>query len=319
MPITGIDISKSWFDYSCSQSQKAQRLDNKLEGWQQFIEEAGSPEDLHIVMEASGPYFLPFACWLYEQNITVSVVNPLVIRRYSQMQLTRVKTDAKDAELIAAYGRDQCPEAWRPPAGVARQLRQLMSLRDGLLVQKNKLSNQQEAFSLDPKADPLAEEIIDQQLKQIEFNLSRISRRTEKLAESHYQDCLQALLTIPGIGKKTAILLICITDGFTRFESARKLAAYAGLCPRVWQSGSSVKGRGSICKLGCPELRKLLYMCAWSAKRYNPACKQMHERLKAKGKPPKVINVAIAHKLLRQAFGVGSKQEPFNEKLAMAA
>ncbi|MGD8747796.1 MAG: transposase [Balneolaceae bacterium] len=113
--------------------------------------------------------------------------------------------------------------------------------------------------------------------------------------------------------------MLTITDGFRRFDNPRKLASYVGLCPRIWESGSSVKGRGSISKIGCPQMRKLLYMCSWAAKTCNPGCRQMYNRLKKKGKPEKVIKVAIAHKLLRQAFVVGRKCEFFNEKKAMVA
>lgn len=276
------------------------------------------PGQAHIVMEASGPYYLGLASWLYERGYPVSVVNPLVIRRYGQMRLSRAKTDAKDAELIAAYGVDQQPELWSPPSQICQQLRQLMSLREGLQRQRSITRGQQEAFSQGPASDPLVMELLAEQSRHIAEHLARIDRRLQQLATAHYPKQMEALQTIPGIGDKTAILLIVLTDGFTRFATARQLASYVGICPRVWQSGSSVLGRGAICKLGCSQLRKLLYMCSWSAKRYNPGCRQLYQRLAEKGKPERVIKVAIAHKLLRQAFAVGTKKVSFDEKLALA-
>ena len=270
-------------------------------------------------MEASGPYYLGLACWLHERGISVSVVNPLVVRRYGQMKLARGKTDPIDAELVADYGTDQSPAYWQPPSGVRQQLRQLLSLREGLLKQQSISVGQAEAFGQYPVADPLAAEILAQHQQWIQAGLARIDQRLDELAQREWAAQMDGLLTIPGIGKKTAIFLLCITDGFTRFADARKLASYVGICPRIWQSGSSVRGRGAICKLGCPQLRKLLYMCSWTAKTCNPGCRQMYQRLKAKGKPEKVIKVAIAHKLLRQAFAVGTKRELFNKKRAMAA
>ena len=74
----------------------------------------------------------------------------------------------------------------------------------------------------------------------------------------------------------------------------------------VYESGTSVKGKGHVTKMGNKYLRKLLYMCTWTAKKYNAQCKQMHERLSAKGKPEKVIKIAMANKLLRQAFAIGT-------------
>lgn len=316
MHTIGTDISKRWFDGYCLQRQQNRRFSNNLTGWEQFFR--WIPEKAHIVMEASGPYYLGLASWLYEHEITVSVVNPLVIRRYSQMKLTRTKTDAKDAALIASYGAEQQPKLWNPPSKVRQALKQLMSLRAGLLRQQAVLGGQKEAFG-QQNVEPLVEELIAEQREQIARQLVRIERRMETLAKQHYAQHLQALLTIPGMGKKTAIHLLTITDGFRRFDNPRKLASYVGICPRIWESGSSVKGRGSISKMGCPQMRKLLYMCSWAAKKCNPGCRQMYNRLKKKGKPEKVIKVAIAHKLLRQAYVVGSKCEPFSEKKALAA
>lgn len=317
MNIVGIDISKAWFDCYCSHRRVAARFPNTCAGWGDLLEWMEDPG--HIVMEASGPYYLPLACWLHGQGIRLSVVNPLVIRRYGQMKLSRVKTDAKDAALIASYGIDQQPRPWSPPSKGRQALRQLMSLREGLLRQQSILKGQQEAFGQTRQADPLVGELLEDQHKRIRKGLGCIDRRLEQLVSEHYGAQMKALLTLPGIGPGTAILLLAVTDGFSRFADPRKLASYVGICPRVWESGSSVKGRGSICKLGCPQLRKLLYMCSWTAKTCNPGCRQMYQRLKNKGKAEKVIKVAIAHKLLRQAFIVGKKCEPFNKEKALAA
>lgn len=317
MTIIGIDISKQWFDCYCPQHQQTKRFANSAEGWEQFLQWGGS--GIHVIMEASGPYYLGLASWLYEQGAAVSVVNPLVIRRYGQMKLSRTKTDAKDAVMIAQYGADQQPACWTPPSKVRQAMGQLMSIREGLLRQQAILCGQREAFGDGRAADPLIEELIGDQQGRIREGLARIDRCLHQLAAEHYHEQMQSLLTIPGIGKKTAIMLLTITDGFRRFDDARQLASYVGICPRIWESGASVKGRGSISKLGCPQLRKLLYMCSWTAKTCNPGCRQMYHRLKTRGKPERVIKVAIAHKLLRQAFAVGKKCEPFDAKKAKAA
>lgn len=317
MDIIGIDISKGWFDCFNYQQADRKRFANTPAGWKRLGQWA--PRQSWIIMEASGPYYLGLASWLDQQGVSVSVVNPLVIRRYGQMKLNRTKTDAKDAELIAGYGVEQKPRLWSPPTRVCLQMRQLMSLREGLLRQRGILRGQQEAFSQSPVAEELTRQILAEQIGQIERQLNRIDQRLQQLATTHYAEQMQALQTIPGIGPKTAIMLLVLTDGFIRFQSARQLASYVGICPRVWQSGSSIQGRGAICKLGAAHMRKLLYMCSWTAKLCNPACRSLYDRMAAKGKPERVIKVAIAHKLLRQAFAVGKKQQSFDEKIAMAA
>lgn len=317
MGIIGIDISKAWFDGWNDQPGMHRRFPNTPTGWQQLLD--WSPEGARFIMEASGPYYLALACWLHEQGRRVSVINPLVIRRYGQMRLSRIKTDAKDARLIADYASDQDPDDWQPPSAAQQALQQLMSLREGLLRQASIRRGQQEAFGGGRQADPLVGQLLAQQESLVEEQLERIDQRLQELACLHYRTQLEALQTIPSIGPKTAILLLCITDGFTRFDNARQLASYVGISPRIWQSGSSVKGRGGICKLGSGQLRKLLYMCSWTARNSNPACRQLYERLSEQGKPRKVISIAIAHKLLRQAFAVGTSGQPYDEKKALAA
>lgn len=96
-------------------------------------------------------------------------------------------------------------------------------------------------------------------------------------------------------------------------EHYKQLIAYVGFSPRIYESGTSVRGKGHICKMGKSPIRKLLYLCTWTAKRYNKTCREMYERLHVKGKPERVIKIAIANKLLKQAFAVATKKEKYIE------
>jgi len=256
MTYVGIDISKSWFDSFDNSGNSHQQFANNLQGWQAFTEHL--PQDSWVVMEASGPYYLGLACWLADHKIPVSVVNPLVIRRYGQMLLSRTKTDAKDAQLIARYGAEQPVERWTPPSKTRRAMQQLMRLSEGLIRQRGIVLGQQEAFGNSPFADELAVDVLSEQLSRITDALTRVDQRLKQLTLTHFRACYEAVTTIPGIGPKTATLLICMTDGFSRFDTGRKLASYTGICPRIYSSGSSTNGRGSICKLGGSQVRKAL-------------------------------------------------------------
>lgn len=183
----GIDISKQWFDGYCPRGDQSRRFANGKEGFGQFIKWAGV--NIHVIMEATGPYYLHLATWLYRQGIDVSVVNPLVIRRYSQMQLSRTKTDAKDAALIARYGAEQLPSLWQPSPEACRAIGQLLSLREGLIKQQTRLTNQREAFSSEPTDEPLAKELIVGQLQQIESHIERIDERLRQLTAHHLAAC----------------------------------------------------------------------------------------------------------------------------------
>ncbi len=317
MTYIGIDISKSWFDCFNLTTASHHHYDNNVQGWDEFVESLSG--NVWVVMEASGPYYLGLASLLAEKQIPVSVLNPLVIRRYSQMRLSRTKTDAKDARLIAEYASEQPLTSWSPPSRVNQAMRQIISASQGLIRQRTMLLGQKEAFTNTTVADPLVIEIVEQQIKAITSALNKLEERLKQLTLTHYRSCYEAVTSIPGIGPKTAILLISLTDGFSKFDDARKLASYVGICPRIFNSGSSIKGRGAICKLGSSQLRKMLYMCTWSAKKCNPGCKQMYNRMKQAGKPERVIKIALAHKLLRQAFAVGTSGEYFIEEKALAA
>lgn len=94
------------------------------------------------------------------------------------------------------------------------------------------------------------------------------------------------------------------------------MCAYIGVSPTTFRSGSSVRGKGGIAKMGQGRIRQLLYLCTWTARTCNLACKKLYQRLQAAGKPPKVIGMAIAHKLLRQAFAVATKNVKFSSEFA---
>lgn len=313
--VIGIDVSKATFDAAFmadGQLVATHAFTNDEKGFNALsssIDSAG-----HVIMEASGTYHVRLAYFLYARGFTVSVVNPLVIRRFSQMQLSRTKTDRKDAALIASYGMAHTPAPWQPEEAHITQLKQLNQAIELLNRQCTAVSNQLEALAQCEVVDPLVIEQLEQEKGQQTTRIQLLEKRMCLLVNSHYKETYDALLTIPGIGPKTAVMLIAITGNFTKFEHYKQLLAYVGLSPRIYESGTSVKGRARICKVGMGNVRKLLYLCSWSAKRHNVFCAAMYDRLKAKGKPERLIKVAIANKLLRQAFAVGKNLAPFDEK-----
>jgi transposase len=312
--VIGIDISKGSFDVAFLSEDKSvvlKKYANGTEGFKKFCAELTGQE--HVVMEATGIYHLRLATVLYNRGIQVSVVNPLVIRRFSQTVLSRVKTDAKDAAIIAQYGYLHKPSLWNPRKPVMEKLRQQMSALRFLRRQESASRNFLHAWSLLPESDPAAGKALRMTLSAIQKQIGCIEKQMLATVKGSCQNEYDRLVQVPGIGPKTAMLLIAITDGFERFDNVKKLVSYIGLSPRIFESGSSVKGRSHITKLGMGEIRRMLYLCAWTAKRCNKACKELYDRLKAKGKPERVIKIAIAHKLLRIAFAISKNQKNFDE------
>lgn len=310
--VIGIDVSKATLDGCFIEVSKKESfvVTNNQKGFKKIALKA---KGALVVMEASGPYYLQLSNYLYTHGIEVSVVNPLVIKRFSQMNLQRAKTDKKDAETIANYGRIYDPKRWSPNSKNTNSIRQLHSAIELLDKQIRQLKGQQEAFDNSGELVCLLKKELKSMLNFLVKKKLKLSVEVERLAEQEFGDKINKITSIPGIGKKTAIMLNVITDGFTKFEHHKQLTAYIGFSPRVYQSGTSVKGKGHICKMGNSQIRKLLYLCSWTAKFCNKACREMYERLKAKGKPERVIKIAIANKLLKQAFAIGKSKMNYSE------
>ena len=316
MHYLGIDISKKSFDvaFPTQKGYVVKKYAQDLAGYEQLL--AQLPPGSYCVMEATGPYCMRLASYLYENQVAVAVVNPLVIKRFSQMRLRRTKTDQADAQLIAAYGQLEKPALWQPAAAFIRELQQESTVLEGLIQQRTALKNQQEAFDQLPHVSPQALQTLDTVLQTLQEQIEALEKGMAQKAQQNQGSQLENITSIPGIGQKTAIQLLIITQGFKRFTNSKQLAAYVGLSPRHYESGTSVKGRPKISKLGMGRMRALLYLCAWSAVKWNQACKQLYERLLAKGKAKKLALIAVANKLLKQAFAIATKNQKYDEKLA---
>lgn len=131
--------------------------------------------------------------------------------------------------------------------------------------------------------------------------------------QEEFKEGITLLKSIPGIGQKTAISLLVFTDGFERFESSKELCSYAGITPIIRESGSSIKGRPRISKIGNVKLRNLLFLCSFNACKYNKACKALYDRIIAKGKSKKLALIAVCNKLLKQAFSIIKNGIPYDE------
>ena len=309
----GVDISKLSFDVAIEKDSRYvhYKLANDPKGFttlKNLI--VGSAK---VVMEASGPYYLRLAVFLFEQGIAVSVVNPLIIRRFCQMRLMRAKTDKKDAAMIAQYGKTEHPADWVPEADYVLELRQLKTAADLLDKSRTSMVRQQEAFNQLPNRCKEAMSAIQKTIRGIEKQIAQLEEKMQQVIMRYHGSMYDRLQTIPGLGQKTALMLIVLTGGFTKFSNASQLCAYVGTSPRIFESGTSIKGRSRIAKMGMSKVRAMLYLCSWSAKRYNASCKQLYDRLVEKGKAKKLALLAVVNKLLKQAFAVATHEVDYEK------
>lgn len=309
----GIDISKLSFDVAiCIDNKyKYYKFPNKTEGFEAFCKLLNKQESV-CVMEASGPYYLMLATYLSENGFGVSVINPLVIRRFCQMRMSRTKTDKKDAMMIAEYGKTEQPSLWESDLDYVLELKQMHAYLEQLNKNRTGLIRQKEAFAHNPVCSFAVGMSMDSVLDKIQQEIKEIEARMETIIKTHHQEMFNQLTSIPGLGKKTSLVLIVITGGFEKFENSKQLASYIGIAPRIFESGTSVKGRSKICKMGMSKIRAMLYVCAWSAKKHNKACKDLYDRLIENGKSKKLALIAVVNKLLKQAFAIATKKEYYS-------
>ncbi|MEO0446100.1 MAG: transposase [Verrucomicrobiota bacterium] len=116
----------------------------------------------------------------------------------------------------------------------------------------------------------------------------------------------------PGLGEISCHVLLAELPDLTLFGSARALAAWAGLTPRHFVSGTSGRSTTPITKVGSANLRQALFMPAMNARVFNPLLKAFGDRLQENGKTPKQIIIAIMRKLLHQVYGILTSGQPYN-------
>ena len=313
----GIDVSKDKLDVAWFEGDHVEQhvCHNDRVGFEALLKFL--PPQAHLIMEATGPYYLGLALYMHEQGIDQSVVNPLVVKHFARMRMQRAKTDAVDARLLAEFGTYEQPPCWQPPSEQTMHLQQLNATLEHYVKERTRITNQREAFEHAGRTNKTVLASLKRMYRQVEKEITRLQKEIESIIDSHHGDLYERLKTIPGIGPKTGMLLILITDGFTRFEHVKQLVAYVGLAPRLSSSGRRLQGRASICKLGMSRMRACLYMAARSAAHHNPACKALYERLRGAGKAHRVALIAVAHKLLRQAFAIGTKGGTYNLNKSM--
>lgn len=317
--IIGIDISKQTFDVGFKKESTWHHLvlENNAKGFNKLLKQVEAND--WIVMEASGPYYYQLALFFNTQGINVCVLNPLIIRRYSQTRLYRAKTDKKDAQTIAEYGAQYDLQLWKPESEDILKIKHLFTALELIQKEIHQSTRQLESFISSGTLDKELSKTLKGIIRFLKVKKEYLGKQIELNAEKNYKTTLDRLKSIPGIGTKTAIMLTIITGNFDKFENHKQLIAYVGFSPRLYQSGTSVRGKGHICKMGKSQIRKLMYLCSWSAKRCNKDCIVMYNRLKEKGKPERVIKVALANKLLKQAFSIIKNKTYYTENFVEKA
>ena len=309
--VVGLDVSKDTLAvcYQVGPRLQHQEVANTPAGFRQLVHYGGATS--LYVLEATGPYYLAVAYHLVAAGAQVAVLNPLVVKRFIQMHLGKGKSDRKDAQWLLRYGQQQATPRWQAEEAVLVECRQVEQVVELLIRQKTMVHNALEALQAQPLVSAAALEQLRQTLLHLTEQVQQLEAKLLATVEARYSPEIQLLCSIPGIGRKTAAYLLLFAGNFSTFHNHRQLIAKAGLCPREFSSGTSVRGKARISKMGGALIRSKLFMCSWSARKANAACRALYDRLVAKGKNGKLALIAVCNKLLKQAYAIVTSGIPY--------
>jgi len=320
MHILGIDVAKAKLDLALRRPDGKWRstvVQNTPEGFARLDAwlAAHGVGPVHACLEATGLYWQAAAEHLADAGHTVSVVNPAQVKAFGGAGLTRSKTDRVDARLIGAFCAAQRPPPWQAPPPSVRTLRALIARREALDAMRTQERNRL------PVADEAVRDGIQAHLTHLEQAIQDIDAAIRQTIDDDpgLRRQGELLVSIPGLGDKTVAALLAYYGGPLRFESAKQAVAFAGLDPRQHQSGSSVRGKPRLSKVGHARLRKALYMPAMVATTRTAWGRALKQRLAVAGKPPMLILGAMMRKLLCVAYGVLKSGRPFDPSLHSVA
>ena len=310
----GVDISAQWFDICVIVEEKPilRRFENSKPALRQcvtWLEQLGITE-LEVALEPTGRYGELVSEYFFRRKYRVRQVNTLMFSRYAESLDIRGKTDAKDCLALAYYCKERSDKLrlWRPKTELEWELRDLQVLLRSLTKRSIAIRCQ---LSCRLKSRFVAQE-LEEELTECQKRADRALDRAEQLIltdEVLAQD-FKLLCTIPGVGRRTALLLLTLID-FRSFRTSRSLACFLGLTKKLHESGSSVRGREKISKRGSKWIRAALFMPTRVARRFNPLMHEFAERQIASGKHDWTVQFAVMRKLVTMAWAVVVNQTPF--------
>lgn len=315
--VLGIDLAKKKFDVALLNNDKCKSkvFENNPAGFSSLLTwlAKNDVQSVHACMEATGTYGEALAKFLHDAGHSVSVTNPARIKAFGQSELLRTKNDKTDAKLIARFCEKMEPTLWQPSPAEIEYLRGLGRRRDALINMRTQELNRQE--SSNETVNTSVKTVLECLDKEIELISKLIRDHISKHPElKHKHDLLDS---IPGVGSATIEAILSEINAFEGFETIEQVVAYMGLSPKEHTSGTSVKGKSAICKIGNSRLRKALYMPALSAIVHNPIVRALYLRMKAKSKNGLVIACACMKKLVHLIYGVIKTNKPFDPAYAL--
>lgn len=310
----GIDVSKKTLDVTLLNEKggkRRKRVANDTADIQGLLKwlKGQTKGQVHVCMESTSVYWEEVAETLHEAGYIVSVVNPVRIKGHAMSQLRRSKTDAVDGDVIADFCKEQAPPVWEPPSDVEKKLRALVRHLEAL-----KKSRTQQSNRLATCKDEDVKSSLQIVINTIDTEIGRVKKRINDLVDQNpdLKEKKELLESIPGIGPKTAIHILAEMYDLDTYKSAKSVAADTGVTTSHHESGTTVRRKPKISRMGKASIRSALHYPAITAIQHNPVIQQLAKRLEARGKTKSVIRVAVMRKLMHLAYGVIKNKKPFD-------
>jgi len=288
----GIDVSKSRLDVAFRPTDTPLQVPNTTAGIAQLLTHLQAIEPTLVVLEATGGLQIPVTAALAQAGIPVAVVNPRQVRDFARATGQLAKTDRLDAGVLAHFGEAIRPEVRPLPEVQLQELGELLGRRqqvvEMLVMEKNRL--------LTLRSKPTQQDVrahidwLEKRLDNLEQQLKEQVRNSPVWREQE-----QLLRSCPGVGSILSLALLTQLPQLGQL-SGKQIAALVGVAPLACESGKW-QGKRHIWG-GRGDLRRVLYMAALAAIRYNGVIKEFYQRLVARGKVKKVALVACMRKLL---------------------
>ena len=312
----GFDVAKDKLDYSLINEQGIELCSGKVANDEAAIATllltiSGHYQDADItsVVEATGCYHHPLVEACQAVNLPVRIFNPILTRQQIKSSVRAKKTDKTDALMIARLGlrgegRLWLPEPYRATKHYARSCQKLSIYGSSFKLYNNHITSLLK--------DDLSSEVVEL-MNGVQEAIAAARRQLYRdLATSAKGDTFNLLQTIPGVGPYVAASLIGEIQNIKRFSRAKALIAFAGLDPRIKQSGKTLNTTGKLTKRGSSYLRHSIFIAANVAKRCDPVFKATYDKKRAEGKRYTVANCIVSRKLLKTVRAVWISGKPYD-------
>ena len=322
----GIDVSKEYFDAVVILDGNKEKpihsqFINDYKGIKALCkwlkEQGATSENTLACLEHAGIYGKLIIKYLLVYSFSLWVEMSLKIIRSIGVQ--RGKNDKVDAERIAYYAMKNVEEAviFNAPRKEVDKIRNLLSLREKLVSTRASLMrNVKELKSFDLEVAKLSEKLQKSTIKGIDLDLKKIEKQLDEIIDKdeNLSKIFTLATSVTGIGKVTALFLICFTNEFTMYTTPRQLACYAGVVPFEHTSGKSVRSKPKVHYMANKKLKKQLHMCALSAITSDPELKHYFKRKVDEGKNKMLVINNVRNKLIHRVCACVRKNKIFEKR-----